>query len=183
VKTKPREVVFVAGQTHDEHLETKPEPVATVAPAPAPLPAPPPEPVSDSGGHAPVSVLIVGGALTLVAVGIGVGYSLDSSSAQSDADQITANLDRASNGAPSSSQCVQAAAPPECTELHDSLEQSNRSHDIAVGAFIAGGVLAAGTVATYFLWPREAPRSEHARVRVAPWVDRRGAGSSLAVVF
>lgn len=183
VRTKAREVVSVAGQALDERLETKPEAPAPASAPPAPLPAPQPAPMSDSGGHAPVPVLIVGGALTLVAVGVGVGYALDSSSARSDADQITANLDRSGNA--SSTQCAPATGtpPPECTQLHDSLAQSNRSHDIAIGAFITGGVLAAGTIATYFLWPVEKPRSEHASVRVAPWVDRRGAGSTLAVSF
>jgi hypothetical protein len=174
--------VLVAGQTFDERLETKPEaPAPAVAPA-APLPPPEPATANDSGGHAPATVLIVGGALTLVAVGIGVGYSLDSSSARSDADRIAAELDQSASGN-QSSQCALASAPAACTELHDSLEQSSRSHDIALGAFIAGGVLAAGTLATYFLWPTEKPRAEHARVRVAPWVDRRGAGSSLAIAF
>lgn len=188
VRTKPREVVFAAGQTLDERLETKPaEPVPVAAP-PQPMPAPSSTATPrDSGVHAPASVLIVGGALTLVAVGIGVGYSLDASSARSEADRLAEETARAGNptDVARNAQCAPASGTPPaaCAELQDNLAHANRSQDIALGSFIAGGVLAAGTLAAYFLWPKKDAGSEHARVRVAPWLDRRAGGSTVTVAF
>jgi hypothetical protein len=186
VRTKPREVVFVAGQALDEHLVTKPEEPAAALPV-APSAQPSSSPVIDAGPHPPASVFIVGGALTLVAVGIGIGYSLDASSARSEADGLAEQTAR--TGEPSDvaakRECAPASGTPPaaCAELRDTLDHANRSQNIALGSFIAGGVLAAGTVATYFLWPKGTSGSDHARVRVAPWVDKGSAGSSITVVF
>jgi hypothetical protein len=131
--------------------------------------------------------LIVGGALTLVAVGIGVGFSLDSSSARSEADRLAEETVRTGNQADvaRNAQCAPASGPPPaaCAELQDNLEHANRSQDIALGSFITGGVLAAGTLATYFLWPKKDVGSDHARVRVTPWLDRRAGGSTITVAF
>ena len=68
-------------------------------------------------------------------------------------------------------------------ELHDALEHSRRSHDIAIGSFIAGGALAAGTLAAYFLWPVEKLGSDHAGWHFAPWVGTGVAGSSFRARF
>lgn len=187
IRTKPREVVFAAGQTLDERLETQSAEPVPVAPPPSPAPAPSSAAPQDSGARAPASVLIVGGSLTLVAVGIGVGYSLDSSSARSEADRLAEETVRSGNPADvaRNGQCAPASGPPPpaCAELRDNLDHANRSQDIALGSFIAGGVLAAGTLATYFLWPKKDVSSEHARVRVTPWIDQRGSGSTVSVAF
>jgi hypothetical protein len=131
--------------------------------------------------------LIVGGALTLVAVGIGVGYSLDSSSARSEADRLAEETARTAKPAEvaRNAQCAPASGSPPaaCAELQDNLAHANRSQDIAIGSFITGGVLAAGTLATYFLWPKKDVSSDHARIRVAPWFDRRAGGSTVTVAF
>jgi hypothetical protein len=187
VRTKPREVVFAAGQTLDERLETQPAEPVPVAPPPKPEPATSGAVPQDSGTRAPASVLIVGGALTLVAVGVGVGYSLDSSSARSEADRLAEETARTGNptDVARNAQCAPASGSPPaaCAELQDNLDHANRSQDIALGSFIAGGVFAAGTLATYFLWPKKDTASDHARVRVTPWLDGRGSGSTVTVAF
>jgi tetratricopeptide (TPR) repeat protein len=187
-RSKPREVVFVSGESRDERMETKQvEAPVAAAPAPSqPLAAATPPP--DTTSPPPMTILIAGGALTLVAVGIGIGYTLDSSSAKNDADRLAEET--ALQGKPSlvreNAQCNpppgEPAAPPACAALRDSLDQSNRSHDIAVGAFVAGGVLAAGTVATYFLWPAQ-KQEKHASVRVAPWALGGVRGAELSGEF
>jgi hypothetical protein len=187
VRTRPREVVFVAGQTLDEHLIIQPAESTPAALPPKPLPTPTHAAVQDSEAHAPAFVLIVGGALTLVAVGVGVGYALDSSSARSEADRLSEETARGIDTmvVARNAQCapLSGAPPAACAALQDNIEHANRSQDIAAGSFIAGGVLAAGTLATYFLWPKKDAGSDHSRLRVAPWIDKRAAGSTVSVAF
>ena len=152
-----------------------------------PAPSPTPSPAADASAHPPVSILIVGGALTLVPFGVGVGYSLDSSSAQSEADRLAVETASTANDpadVAANAQCAPSsgAPPAACAELRDNLDHANRSQNIAVGSFIASGILAAGTLVTYFLWPSSRTSSDHA-VRVAPWIDKRAAGSTLSVAF
>jgi hypothetical protein len=187
VRTKPREVVFVAGQTLDQHLETKAQEPAPSAPVPAPSVAS--RTAADAGTttHRPTTILIVGGALTVVAAGIGAGYSFDSASAQSEANLLAEDISRSSpsNLVTQNAQCAppNGPPPPACARLHDELEHSRQSHDIALASFITAGVLAAGTLATYFLWPVEKLGSDKIGWHFAPWVGKSAAGSSFSVDF
>lgn len=180
VQSKPLELDLAAGESREVELDVRP-PVPPVPPPPAPVVRDTVPPARAPTAHAPPYVWITGGALTLVAVGVGVGFTLAASSAQNDADAASQKLDQ-SSGAGQNTQCSNPnTAPPACGDLSDALDRRDQSRNIALGAFIGAGVLAAGTVAAYFLWPKKAG-SEHAAVRMAPWIAKAG-GASLAVDF
>jgi hypothetical protein len=109
---------------------------------------------------------------------------LDASSAQKDADGYTAALDQSPvPQQDKDSQCMDpATAPPACGSLRDSLDHRDRSREIALGAFIAGGVLAAGSAVAYFLWP-SGGKKEQSAIRVVPWVAKTSHGASLRMDF
>jgi len=54
-----------------------------------------------------------------------------------------------------------------CGEVHDKAQAYATFHNVAVGAFLAGGVAAAGT-ALYFLWPTRPASSAVQQLRVIP---------------
>lgn len=182
-----KELFVPAGESRDVKLELQPHAAPAESPPPPPAAAPKPVEANDSGAHRPVSVLIGGGALTLVAVGIGIGYSLDASSAQSDADRYAAETAQGvpANVVAQNAQCAPTGGtvPPACSALRDSLEQSNRSQNIATGAFVASGVLAVGTVVTYLLWPTGESKGDHARARVVPWTTGAAHGATARFDF
>jgi hypothetical protein len=105
----------------------------------------------DSGSHsssARTAVLITGTGLSLVALGTGIVFTLEANAAEEDWETIFNQLEP---GACASS----PDRPPLCDDLREKVEASDAASNRATGSFIAAGVLAAATAATYFLWPVE----------------------------
>ncbi|WP_438008005.1 PEGA domain-containing protein [Sorangium sp. So ce321] len=89
------------------------------------------------------------GAASVVGLGVGVGTTVASNSANSEARAQQDAIFTAGGG------CL--ASPSfagQCAELHRKGERAGRLGDIALGSYIASGVLAAAAV-TYALWPGE----------------------------
>jgi hypothetical protein len=96
----------------------------------------------------------------------------------SDAD--TANGYR---GAHPSSWCSSSAGDAAtCGQWNDAVKAQNREATASNAFYIAGGVLAAGAIATWFLWPKSSERSGAAlwvRPELAPTMAGLGAGGSF----
>ena len=112
------------------------------------------------------------GAASVVGLGVGIGMTVASNSASSEARAQRDKIFAAGGG------CL--ASPSfagQCAELHRAGERAGRLGDIALGSYIASGVLAAAAL-TYALWPA---RNEKATaVLVLP--EPRGAGVSFVMV-
>jgi hypothetical protein len=115
--------------------------------------------------------LIVGGA---AAVAMGVFFGLQSQSEKSTADGILANPQPAGLGGNAS-----ACHPPDsnllCQNLGDTRDAQNRDALLDEVLYVAGGVLAAGAVASWFLWPKR-PEEHVGKAWVAPMVGPGHAG-------
>lgn len=104
------------------------------------------------------------GAVAVVGIGGGIAFLGMASGKRSTADSTRALIlaDRRS--------CVPAAPNLDtgrCPGLHSDLAASDTFHDVAVGAFIAGGIAAVGTAA-YFLWPSRPARAAGYNLQVTP---------------
>jgi hypothetical protein len=123
----------------------------------------------DAEGNARTIVLVTGAGLTTVTAALGIIFSLKGSSASGDASDQKAAID----GRLGANACGgSAAGMPECAHLADTLDTRNSANSAAKVSFIAAGVLGAGTVATFFLWPRRSGTS----VTVAPQIASDGLG-------
>ncbi len=141
--------------------------------APSTTASAPPTPTSSSGNSTTESpggsvstrtiVTTSGVGLTLVAAGFGVVYSLKASSASNDADTLQAHRD--TEFGPNACGSPSAAAAPICTALRSKLDERDSAHRVSTIAWIGTGVLAAGTLGAFLLWPEQ--RSEE-RVSLAP---------------
>ena len=108
---------------------------------------------SSKRSAAPAVVL---GLLAAGGIGTGIGFMALASANHTDALAIGADI-TAKHGA-----CVSrwgSFLPKQCAQLQSALSAEDNHHDAAVGAFIAGGVAAAG-MAVYLLWP--SPRAKTA---------------------
>jgi len=143
-------------------------------PEPAPTAAPPPIESAARPNWTPV--LITGG-LTVVALAVGTGFALDASSAKADGDSYLKQAQSQFGGNP----CTQpsGASSGVCTSLQ--AQEDRRSHSMtgATISFVAGGVFAASTVVSYFVWAT--PKSASAPIDA--WVGPAGAGLRLQGSF
>jgi len=119
----------------------------------------------DSDGNTRTIVLVTGAGLTTVALAVGVVFSLKGSSSNGEASDQKAAIDaklgvNACGGS--------AASSPECARLADTLDSRNTANSAAKVAFLASGLLGAGTIATYFLWPRHSGSSVTIAPQLAP---------------
>ena len=134
--------------------------------------------VSTDGMSGKTVALIAGGALTAVGIGVGVYGVLKASSADSDASDTRKKIeDQLGNNA-----CAASPSDPLCVSLKDSLDSRGNSRTLATVGFIGAGVFAAGTVATYLLWPDEKSSSARA-VRLTPQLGKGVSGLSLSGAF
>ena len=106
-----------------------------------------------------VAPAVVLGLLGAAGIGTGIGVTAAASANHADALAIGADI-TAKHGA-----CVSrwgSFLPKQCAQLQSALSAEDRHHDAAVGAFIAGGVAAAGA-AVYLIWPSpQAKTMQHA---------------------
>lgn len=139
-----RNVDVAAGQQRvvDATLQPAGAPSST---APTPGEAPLEQQASADSYRAPILVLGVG--LTAVSLGIATGFTVKAGSADQEADRLRSEI-----GGPGWSQCTGSAATL-CDDLNSANEDRENAAMVAKISWVLTGVLGAGTVATYFLWP------------------------------
>ena len=164
---------------HSSPREVRANPAA---PAPTPIRDAPRE--KSSGLPVRSVVLLSTSAATIVAVSVGTVFALKAHGTAGRADAMGVAIDQADpEAAKRDAACSQPTSgrrPPTCDELHDLRRKYDAEANIATAAFIGGGVLALGTVATYFLWRSDdpgKPRSTGPAFRVTPWANSRGVGA------
>ena len=109
-------------------------------------PSTPPAAPSDAGASSEPKSLVPAFVATGVAVAggvVGVVFTVSAGSKSDDADTLRDRL-KADGG------CAGTAAPAECADLKSQRDSVDSSRNLAVGAFVVGGV--AALVAGYFYW-------------------------------
>jgi hypothetical protein len=155
-----------------------PPPTAPPArqPATAPQQPPPPEATHGDGSSAPVARTVTVISLGTLAVAGGVlGVVLGASS------QSNANTAASLRGSDPSA-CTGAQPAASCGQLKDAVDAENRDHTMSVVFYGVGAALAAGAVATWFLWPTP-PRSTGVSATVVPIVAPTGGGLGIVGSF
>jgi tetratricopeptide (TPR) repeat protein len=154
----------------------------TAAPPPAGSSTSRSRPIDDGRAGIPAkTVALIGGtALTLAATTIGIVYTVQANHAADDAARFDTIVHSkadprltAPNGVCTPPPGVR---PPECANLEHAVDDRQRASNVAIGAYIAAGAFAAGTVAAYFLWPA----SERGRVSLVPMLVGRGVQVKVA---
>jgi hypothetical protein len=188
--TKSLAVDALAGQVARVSFVSSGEEAPAVVPPPSPtvpsqgpvVDEPPPAAVPGEGTQtAPGNGARIGttatvGGLAVVSIALGVYFGVQS---RNDADKAATY--RSQNG---SSTCVSpmGGAVATCTAWNNAVQAQNREATASAAFYIAGGVLAAGAVATWFLWPRSANRSTAAlwiAPSIAPGLAAVGAGGAF----
>ena len=161
-------------------------PAAEVTPSVAESPGPgasnPPQtpPLSDERRHASnsgrnaVSISLLGAGV--VGIGLGAFFGVKSQSDKSDAAGLRQQV--------MPNQCQAPSASPICQQLSDKVDAQNRDALVSDVLYVAGGVFAAGAVATFFLWP-SAGSAAHAATTswVAPFIEPTRAGVRVGGTF
>jgi hypothetical protein len=144
-----------------------------------PAPAPPGEPLAESsfwnGRNVTSLTLLAAGA---VAGGLGVFFGLQSQS-ENDQAQTIFKKDPI-NG--SSTVCYMSNLPA-CRDLSDKRDAQNRDAVLNEVFYIAGGTLAVGAVATWFLWPKRQEEHASTAARVVPVLAPGRAGVGVSGSF
>lgn len=168
---KTADVDAALGQVvHVNFLEAAP----TVEGRPQPPPsaatdAQPPSPAPETAASAPfwtprtITVISIGGAAVLAGA-MGLGFGIASSNDASSAATL-----RQQN--PNCAGFTSAG----CQQLQSTTQAQHDEHVTSEVAWIVSGVLAAGAVATWFLWPKPA-QGASAGVRVVPTASAGGGG-------
>lgn len=193
-RSLPSQLRLEAGVATKVHLTF---PSIDTEPAPSPLPVAAEQHVLEEDADAaaaptdsvaPTTYVLIGGSvLTAVALGIGVGYQLRAGQLKTDAENTleTARSQAEANGLSPDSACRAApdVRPSACGQLSAQWDDYETALDISTGGFIAAGVVAAGTLATYFLWPspESTETSSVAEPRAAIGLWHRGTGSGAYV--
>lgn len=148
-----------------------PQPAATDA-QPASAPATPETTTASAPFFTPrtITVIAIGGAAVLAGA-MGVAFGIASSN-----DASTATTLRQQN--PS---CA-GFTTPGCQQLQSTTQAQHDEHVASEVAWVFSGVLAAGAVATWFLWPKPVAGAS-AGVRVVPVVSAGGSGLTLVGRF
>jgi hypothetical protein len=146
--------------------------VPPVPPAPTPTPAaeaatppvsPPPEgaaPATPSPDGAVRTIVVLGiGAVAITSGVLGVTFGLQS---QSNANTAAGLRDASNTSACSGSMSVQ------CSQLKDAVDAQNQDATLSNVFYVTGAVLAAGAVATWFLWPKQTRASAGVSPSLAP---------------
>lgn len=171
-------VSFVS--TGDSAPPVVPPPSAAVVPPPA-IDEPPPVPSEAarprSGNGARIATTATIGGLGVASIVLGVYFGV-----QSRNDANKAATYRSENPPDTCASPVSSTLVPLCSAWNNAVQGQNREETASVAFYIAGGVLAAGAVATWFLWPRSADRSRAAfwvAPSVAPGMAAVGAGGAF----
>jgi len=155
-----------------------PASAATSAPtsdaATTPAPQPPRDTATPETTHGSfwtprtITVVALGGA-AVVGLGAGIVFGAKAHSDSSHADTLRATI--------GSEGCANSANP-NCAQLASSVSSAHSESTASTVFYVAGGVLAAGAIATWFLWPK-VTSGDGASAVVVPAVGRDGAGVSV----
>ena len=125
-------------------------------------------------------VLIAGAALTITGAVVGAVYL----NKRSDTDRESRKLreEFSPNG------CVtgQEVNASRCDALHNSLVKYDRQTLVMTSMFVGSGVVAAATVLTYFLWPKDTANTHmtgKTKVELTPWASAGTTGLQLVGAF
>jgi hypothetical protein len=158
-------------------------PMGTPEGAPPVQPTPAPERPVDAPSSGPSLAKIITvaglGGTALLGVGLGAVYALRSQNDANDAATLRQGQ--------SDSSC-QGSNSQRCASLASAVQSQSTDKGLATGFYITGGVLAAGAIATWFLWPRpqSAPAASApptAKATVIPSAGPNSAGLSLVGSF
>jgi hypothetical protein len=180
-KSKSEKVTVSAGQTVNVTFEDAPSPPAAATTLPVSSAQPPPSaPVSsndpraakgDSSSSTGRTVTLVAlGSGAVMALGVGIGFLVSANGHGNDAESLQSLL------APGA--CAKTSGGP-CGELQNAIDKQNSQLSISTGAFIVSGALAAGTLATFFLWKD----SKTARAWITPATGPRFGGVTIGGRF
>ncbi len=147
-------------------------PSATTAPvpsdpsAPSATTTPPPDtgtPPTHESFWTPrtITVVAVGGA-AVVGLGAGIFFGAKAHSDSSHADSLRATI---------GAQGCASSTSPNCAELASTVSSASSETTASTVFYVAGGVLAAGAIATWFLWPKSTTGTS---AMVVPAVGRDG---------
>lgn len=158
-------VSFLEAAPTVEGRPQAPQPAATDAqPASAPASPETATPSAPFWTTRTITVIAIGGAAVL-AGGMGLGFGIASSN-----DASTAATLRQQN--PSCAGVTTSG----CQQLQSTTQAQHDEHVTSEVMWIASGVLAAGAVATWFLWPKPSQGGASAGVRMVPAVSAGGGG-------
>jgi len=122
-------------------------PASAIAPVPV-TPAPPVEEPPSAHSAARLAVTTALGAGAVIALGLGVYFGLQSRSDANTAAGYGTQL------GPSGCVNPAGAVVTECAHWNDVVKEENRDQTVSTVLYVTGGVLVAGAVAAWFLWPR-----------------------------
>jgi hypothetical protein len=176
--TRSIAVDVAAGQTVQAALaETNPPepPHGATEPMGSPETAPPVLPSAEEPQRASlnpakvITVTAIGGA-AVIAAGLGVVFAIRSQSDAKDANNLRGGQGDAS---------CQPSTTGRCASLKNAVDAQSSDTSWAVGWYATAGVLAAGAVATWFLWPN----ARSARATLVPLTGPSTAGLTLLGTF
>jgi hypothetical protein len=132
-------------------------------------PAAPETPASSStfwsGRNVTSLALLVGGA---TGVGLGVVFGLQSQNDKSEAATLRTTV--------GTTGCPMPSVSPTCQQLSNKVDAQNSAALISDVLYVAGGVLAAGALTTWLLWPKSADEPHAGTAWVAPILGPTSAG-------
>lgn len=116
----------------------------------------------------------VTGGLAIVALGVGTGFAIDALSAKSQGED---KLKEAEGEFGTDDTCApgNGGGSALCNDVKDLQDRRKSSNTVATVSFVVGGVMAAASVGSYFLWARPAKRD---RTQVSASIGS-GGGSLL----
>jgi hypothetical protein len=113
-----------------------------------------PEPIL-SPRHVTAGAFVMG---AIAAGGTGLAFLLQSNNSSSKASQLRSQLG-------SQSACTGDVLPTSCAALNDAVNSQHSDMNVATGLFVGAGVLLAGAVTTWFVWPKTSAESPSAEPR------------------
>jgi hypothetical protein len=112
----------------------------------------PPHETREPSGSGRVIVPVILGVAGLAGIGVGIGFAMSSNSAKTDSESI-----RRDNPG--------LCSPPEstqCATYDTKRSDAESASTISTVGYVAGGVLLAGAVATFILWPKSREKTSSA---------------------
>lgn len=111
-----------------------------------------------SVAHIATTASIGGAAVVAIAVAVGLGLESQSKANQAASDRAALNTE-----SPGNAGCFGSSTNALCPRLSSAVQAQNHAAEASDALYVTGGVLAAGAVVAWFLWP-------HARTEPAAWL-------------
>jgi hypothetical protein len=161
-----------------------PPPAPAPVPQPTPIPSPPASPASSSHEEAAPPAVETAGSSSArwitsgIIAGAGVAGLITGGAflANAASDDSRAQAASAQAGA-----CPQPPTTSPCVALHDALYAKSNDTSLGQGFMIGGGVLVAGAVVTFLLWPKSRVASQTGMI--APLAVPNGGGALWTGTF